>query len=104
MDQVQVVPQFVLHPVDFFFVLLAPAQDFRLEHWVGRQRDENEDRDNLGFSHIECDLCGALPGDRHAVTALPENPADNPDYIPLSVCEVCMYYIASGDLPDYVED
>jgi hypothetical protein len=60
-----------------------------------RQRDENEDRDNLGFSHIECDLCGALPGDRHAVTALPENPADNHDYYAV-LCFVGM--------PDYVED
>ena len=74
------------------------------KHWVWRQRDENEDRDNLGFSHIECDLCGALPGDRHAVTALPENPADNHDYLPLSVCEHCMCFVANGDLPDYVED
>ena len=75
-----------------------------LDEGVWRQRDENEDRDNLGFSHIECDLCGALPGDRHAVTALPENPADNHDYHALSACGDCMYYIATGDLPDYLED
>ena len=74
------------------------------EHWVDRQRNENEDRDNLGFSHLRCDLCDGLPSDRYAVTALPEDPAKNYDYIPLSVCGDCLQYIANGELPDYLED
>ena len=69
-----------------------------------KQGERTEDRDNLGFSHFHCDLCDALPGDRYAVTALPEDPAKNHDYIPLSVCSYCLQYIANGELPDYLED
>lgn len=74
------------------------------EAWKDMRRDEDQDRDNLGFSWNDCDLCGGLAGDRHAVTALPNNPAENHDYVALSVCNSCLMYIANGDVPDWLED
>ncbi len=74
------------------------------ENWKKTQRDEDEDRDNLGFSSLRCDLCGGLAGDRHAVTALPDNPAENHDYVALSVCGDCLCFIANGDVPDLLEE
>ncbi len=73
------------------------------ENWKRDRRDELPDRDYLGFSHLTCDLCGALAGDRYAVTALPENPAENHDYVALSICGDCLYFIANGDVPDFLE-
>ena len=75
-----------------------PLPTLTFEAW------RNEDRDNLGFSWNDCDLCGSAAGDRHAVTALPDNPAENHDYVALSVCNSCLMYIANGDVPDWLED
>ena len=73
------------------------------KEWLETKREERQnqsDGDDLGFSHHSCDLCGAFPGDRYAVTALPDNPADNRDYVALSVCQDCLCYIANGDEPE----
>ncbi len=70
------------------------------KHW---KREEDEDLDNLGFSPLKCDLCGAKAGERYAATALPTNPAENHDYAALSVCGECLCYIANGDVPDWLE-
>lgn len=67
--------------------------------WRRVVRERDEERGNLGFLHEECDVCGALPGHRYAATALPADPATNPDYLALSVCQDCLCYIANGDLP-----
>lgn len=69
--------------------------------WCDSERDSNPDRDNLGFYHTECDLCGALPGDRHAATAWND---DMSNWWALKVCGDCLCYIANGDYPDYLED
>ena len=74
------------------------------EEWKDMRRSVDEYRDDLGFSHIRCELCGSAPGDRHAVTALPDNPAENHDYVALSVCGDCLCFIANGDVPDWLED
>lgn len=74
------------------------------EQWKTERRSVDEYRDELGFSWDDCDLCGGLAGDRHAVTALPDNPAENHDYVALSVCNSCIVYIANGDVPDWLED
>jgi len=73
------------------------------EQWKTERRSVDEYRDELGFSWDDCDLCGGLAGDRHAVTALPDNPAENHDYVALSVCGDCLYFIANGDVPDFLE-
>ena len=73
------------------------------EQWKVERRSVDEYRDELGFSHIRCELCGSAAGDRHAVTALPDNPAENHDYVALSVCNSCLIYIANGDVPDFLE-
>ena len=72
------------------------------KEWVQMKRDESPDRDNLGFSHECCDLCGSLPGDRYAVTALPYvgPDVDLGNYYSLGVCGDCLAYIANGDVPD----
>ena len=70
------------------------------EQWKVERRLVDEYRDELGFSTLRCELCGSAPGDRHAVTALPDNPAENHDYVALSVCNSCIMYIANGELPD----
>lgn len=70
------------------------------ENWKRYQRDQDEELDNLGFSWDDCDLCCAKAGNRHAATALPDNPAENPDYVALSVCNSCIMYIANGEEPD----
>lgn len=75
----------------------APPTILDYEDWKREQREEDEERENLGFSWETCDLCGALPGDRHAVTAFN---ADMSDYIPLQVCGDCCCYIANGDEPE----
>ena len=72
------------------------------DEWKEGRREE--DLDTLGFYWENCPLCGSAPGDRHAVTALPDNPAENHDYVALSVCGDCLYYIANGDVPDWLED
>ena len=74
------------------------------EQWKTGRRSVDEYRVELGFSWGDCDLCGGLAGDRHAVTALPDNPAENHDYVALSVCNSCIVYIANGDVPDWLED
>lgn len=67
--------------------------------WVQMKRNEDPDRDNLGFSHCECDLCGALPGDRYAVSGIVDKNSKFYHYA-LSVCGDCLQYIANGELPD----
>jgi hypothetical protein len=55
---------------------------------------------NLGFSNSACELCGThLGGDRYAATALPENMAENRDYVALEVCSHCLMWLANGELP-----
>lgn len=66
------------------------------DEWKDMRRDEDPDRDNLGFRAQSCDLCGALPGDRHAATLL--NPEDG-SYHPYEVCNLCILYISNGDTP-----
>ena len=73
------------------------------EQWKTERRSVDEYRDELGFSWDDCDLCGGLAGDRHAVTALPDNPAENHDYVALSVCGDCLCFVANGDVPDFLE-
>lgn len=73
------------------------------EQWLVEMREIDSGRDDLGFSWNDCDLCGGLAGDRHAVTALPDNPAENHDYVALSVCGDCLCFIANGDVPDWLE-
>lgn len=74
------------------------------DEYKQQERDANPDRDDLGFSHLNCDLCGALPGDRHAVTALPVDPANNLDYVALSVCSDCLMFVTNAELPHSLED
>lgn len=74
------------------------------KEWVEGQREDNKDRDNLGFSWQDCEICGALAGDRYAVTAFPSPIGDGTDYVPLEVCDCCLLYIANGDLPCDLED
>lgn len=74
------------------------------ENWKRDRRSVDKYRDNLGFSHIRCELCGAAPGDRHAVTALPDNPAENHDYVALSVCGDCLQWVANDEVPDWLEE
>lgn len=69
------------------------------EAWKEQMRKENEDRDNLGFSWQDCDLCGALGGERYAATAFPSSIGDGTDYVPLEVCQDCIVYIANGEVP-----
>ena len=52
--------------------------------------------DDLGFCHTHCDLCGALPGDRHAAVAM----GTLEDYICLSICGDCLSFIVNGNLPE----
>lgn len=66
------------------------------------ERENNPDRDNLGFSVLECALCGALPGERHAMTAHPETPSEL-NYIALKVCGDCLQYVVNGELPHDLE-
>jgi hypothetical protein len=65
------------------------------ENWKTCQRENDPDRDEFGFMHQNCDLCNALPGDRHAATALY---ADG-TYEALRICGDCLQYIANGELP-----
>lgn len=78
---------------------IPPFPSFK--EWVEDERDKNQERDNLGFSWGCCDLCGAAPGNRYAVTAFD---SDLKDYVGLSVCEDCLCYIANGDIPEWVEE
>ena len=41
----------------------------KFKEWKEQELEKNEDRDTLGFSWHPCDICGALAGDREAVTA-----------------------------------
>ena len=66
--------------------------------WVIDRRPDDGD---LGFCRDDCELCGALPGNRHAVTALPSNPRDNHDYVALMACSDCLQYIANAEVPDF---
>lgn len=72
--------------------------------WQDLFRNENCDGNDLGFSHEKCELCGALPGERYAVTALPVDPATNNDYVALAVCGDCLLYVSNGDLPEWLEE
>ena len=67
------------------------------KQWVQMKRDENPDRDNLGFSWDTCDLCCGLAGDRYAVTAISPGAED---YTPMEACGDCIQYIANGDVPE----
>lgn len=69
------------------------------DEWKQMKRDEDANRDELGFSHEGCDLCGGLAGDRHAVTAMPDS-SESDDYYALRVCGNCLQYIANGEVPD----
>lgn len=87
---------------------LCPGQDapvFRLfQEWKRWKREQEPDRDCLGFSCHPCDICGALAGDRHAVTAYRDLPSlQNGDYLTLEVCADCLCYIANGDLPCHLD-
>ena len=71
------------------------------KEWKDKLKEGDlQDRDNLGFSHDCCELCGALAGNRHAVTALPDDPSTNSDYYTYEVCGDCLAFIANGDLPN----
>lgn len=74
------------------------------EVWKEEVQQQNVNRNDLGFSHEKCHLCGALPGERYAVTALPVDPATNHDYIALACCASCIIYIANGDIPEDLEE
>lgn len=78
------------------------------EVWMKGDRaadlEELDGADDLGFYHASCDLCGSGPGERYAATALPENPSENPDYVPLEVCSDCLCWLANGDVPDWLEE
>jgi hypothetical protein len=74
----------------------GPSPTF--QEWKEMERETNEDRDDLGFVNEECHLCGALPGERYAVTAM--KLSEPGEYVPLSVCCHCIAYVANGDLPD----
>lgn len=73
------------------------------EQWKAERRSVDEYRDELGFSHMKCELCGSFPGDRYAVTAMPTNPAENHDYVALSVCGDCLQWVANDEVPDWLE-
>lgn len=84
---------------------VGPIQTF--DQFKAMRRDENPDRDDLGFSHENCELCGAMPGDRYAVTAFPEdvaNAVSEGNYITLMVCDACLQYIVNNELPYWLED
>ena len=81
---------------------VRPYKSFAV--WKDDVRGQDEERDNLGFSHERCDLCGALAGDRYAVTALPEDQTSRFDYVALAVCGDCLQYIANGELPEWLEE
>jgi hypothetical protein len=67
--------------------------------------EELDGKDDLGFMWSNCDLCNSgLGGDRYAATALPENPAENRDYVPLEICVDCLCWVANGDVPDFLEE
>ena len=78
------------------------------DEWQEKVRQpqlEDTQETGLGFSWDDCDLCrSSLGGERYAATALPENPAENSDYVPLSVCQDCLMFLANGDVPDWLED
>jgi len=74
------------------------------KEWVERQREDNEERDNLGFSWQDCEICGSPAGERYAATAFPLPRYDDTDYVPLEVCGDCLCYIANGDVPCDLED
>ena len=80
-----------------------PLPTLTFQAWKDMRRDEDEDSDNLSFCWEECDLCSAVAGNRHAATALPDNPAENHDYVALSVCQDCLCFIANGDVPEWLE-
>lgn len=67
--------------------------------WKEERRGNDED---LGFSCCPCQLCGALPGNRYAVTAIPADPANAApdDYYAFHVCGDCLQYVANGELPE----
>lgn len=70
------------------------------DEYVRRHTPESED-ESLGFTWSCCELCGAMPGERYAVTALPPNPAENRDYVSFEVCGDCLNYVANGEEPDH---
>ena len=66
-----------------------PAKSF--EAWVEEKRGALGEQPGYNeFSWSRCDLCGShLWGARYPLTALPEDPRSNPDYVALSVCQDC---------------
>lgn len=72
-----------------------PVEEYERRH-ITYSLDEG-----IGFTWAPCELCGALPGERYAVTALPSNPAKNRDYVPFEVCGDCLNYVANGEEPNH---
>lgn len=88
---------------------LCPGQDAPVfktfQEWKIWKREQDPDRDTLGFSWHPCDICGALAGYRYAVTAYKDlEGLPRGDYLTLEVCGDCLCYIANGDLPCRLED
>lgn len=82
---------------------LDDGQDVGTFPSYSKWKEERRGNDSgLGFSHGDCALCGALPGERYAVTAIPLNPANSGryDYYALQVCGDCLQYVANGELPE----
>jgi hypothetical protein len=78
-------------------VVLKPILSYRT--WVERGREDV--CDDIEFSHLPCDLCGDhLGGARHKMSALPENPAENQDFISLEVCSSCLMYALYDEEPE----
>lgn len=78
-----------------------PLPTISFDEWKRIQREENC-YDDLGFSNLCCDLCGSLPGNRHAVSAWKGSCADRYNYVALSVCRDCLMYIAYGNVPEWL--
>lgn len=55
--------------------------------------------EEYGFSHKECDLCKALPGNRHYLVGCHKDTPTAVDTLGL-ICDDCVVYMANGDLPE----
>lgn len=88
----------------------AQIPTISFDEWKQIKRKEGIERDILGHSYLDCDLCGCIAGSglRYAVTALPGNVTSltdehlGHDYVPLSVCRDCKFYIVNGRAPDWL--
>jgi hypothetical protein len=82
-----------------------PYEPDDFETW--RERRRADIPETQGFSHFNCDICGALPGERHAMTAFPENFTDensSGEYMPLEVCSDCLLWFVNGDIAEWLEE